>query len=217
MCTLSDEFYNMDKLQYHVQFVCLVPRQDVTDVEHRLRVQEMLQYARAQQIQALSEDAPLLAHFYTRCVLCNFFCMTVQGLLMHWKTEHADAFKKHEAYNTQLLQQIVPSNPCAFCGLHFKQYHKCHIIRQIALLMVTEGFPVPVSAAGTLLCDFCGKAYTTRHGLQRHMNLYHSAEQAGQKMDPELFDAHCLISEAVLTDHIEDLLGHESIQFFLAT
>ena len=40
------QFSTHQQLEYHVTFVCLAPRQDTEDIEHRVRVQEMLQYAR---------------------------------------------------------------------------------------------------------------------------------------------------------------------------
>ena len=136
---------------------------------------------------------------------------------MHLKTDHTEEFKQHEPYNKWLLQQCIPSNPCDLCGLHFKQYHQCHLIRQLALLLVKETFPLPPMPESALQCDFCGKVCATKHGLQRHVQVYHAAEQACSEMDPALFDAHCHIFEAVLHDRCEDLLGDESIQFFLAT
>ena len=30
----------------------------------------------------------------------------------------------------------------------------------------------------TLKCHYCGKAYTTKHGLQQHLRRYHMAEEA---------------------------------------
>ena len=209
-------FSTHQQLEYHVKYVCLASRQDTEDIEHRVRVQEMLQYARARQVQAMAANAALLAYFYTRCAICQHFCTTVQGLLLHWKTVHTELFMRHESINTELLQMIVPTNPCELCGHTFKQYHKCHLIRQMALLLAADGYQ-PLESNVTLKCEHCGKAYTTRHGLQQHVRIYHAAEQAGQDFDEDTITAHCLIHEAVLHDRCEDILGSEAVQFFLAT
>ena len=111
---------------------------------------------------------------------------------------------------------IVPTNPCEFCGHSFKQYHKCHLVRQMALLLAEDGYQ-PQELVDNLACEYCGKAYTTRHGLQQHVQVYHAAEQASQELDEDTITAHCLIHEAVLHDRCEDILGSEAVQFFLAT
>ena len=210
------QFSTFTQLEYHVKFVCLAHRQDSTEIEHRVRVQEMLQFARARQVQAISANAELLAYFYTRCAICQHFSTTVQGLLLHWKTAHLALFAKHEGINDELLSTIVPTNPCEFCGQTFKQYHKCHLVRQMALLLAADGHQSSTNPA-KLVCEHCGKAYTTRHGLQQHVRIYHEAEQASQELDEDQIVANCLIHEAVLHDRCEDLLGSEAVQFFLAT
>ena len=183
-------FSTFSSLAYHVQYVCMDQRQDLTDLEHRLRVQEALQYARARQLEALANDAPLLAYFHTRCAICAQFCTTVQGLLLHWKSVHTELFVQHEPINDELLTHVIPSNPCAFCGHQFKRYHKCHVLRQLALLLVTDGYQSTNPVPADLTCHICGKAYTTRHGLQQHMQIYHEAEQACHEMDEATFEAH---------------------------
>ena len=210
-------FSTFSSLAYHVQYVCMDQRQDLTDLEHRLRVQEALQYARARQLEALANDAPLLAYFHTRCAICAQFCTTVQGLLLHWKSVHTELFVQHEPINDELLTHVIPNNPSAFCGHHFKRYHICHVLRQVALLLVADGYQSTNPVPADLTCHICGKAYTTRHGLQQHMQIYHEAEQACHEMDEATFEAHCLTFEAIQTGRIEDLLGSEAVQFFLAT
>ena len=204
-------------MEYHIKYVCLEHRQDLTDIEHRLRVQEFLQYARARRLQDLAADTRVTAYFHTRCAICNCFCTTVQGLLQHWKTEHTNLFLKHEPVNDELLSILVPTNPCELCGQTFKQYHKCHIVRQLALILVADGYDCPTAPPADLHCEHCGKAYTTRHGLQQHMQIYHDAEQARLEPDAQELEVHCLVFEAVQNDRIDDLLGIEAIQFFLAT
>ncbi|CAL1145226.1 unnamed protein product [Cladocopium goreaui] len=191
--------------------------EDLEQVEHRLRIQELLQVARSHQLQALANNAQLLAYFYTRCALCNTFCTTTTGLLQHWKMEHDREFRQHEPFNTALLQACIETNPCQFCGACFKRTHRCHIIRQVALLMVQHGIDMQVSEDATsLTCPYCQKVYTTRHGLQSHVNVYHMAEQACEHFKPEEVEMYCLVHQAVQTEEAEDLLGNPSIQHFLA-
>ena len=125
------QFSTHQRLQYHVQFVCLEIPQDIEEVEHRVRVQEMLQYARGQQLQALAADAQLLAYFHHRCVLCAYFSLTIKGLHTHWQREHPSEFQRHEAVNNILLPSFEHDSPCSLCGISFKRYHKCHIVRQM--------------------------------------------------------------------------------------
>ena len=213
----NTRFTTKQSLQYHITFVCTADRQDLEQVEHRLRIQELLQVARSHQLQALANNAQLLAYFYTRCALCNTFCTTTTGLLQHWKMEHDREFRQHEPFNTALLQACIETNPCQFCGACFKRTHRCHIIRQVALLMVQHGIDMQVSEDATsLTCPYCQKVYTTRHGLQSHVNVYHMAEQACEHFKPEEVEMYCLVHQAVQTEEAEDLLGNPSIQHFLA-
>ena len=209
------QFTTHHSLQYHVQFVCMAPRQDIEEVEHRLRVQEMLQYARGQQLQALATDAPLLAYFHHRCALCSFFSATIKGLHMHWQREHPAEFQRHEPVNELLLPLFEHDSPCQLCGISFKQYHKCHIIRQMALLLTHEGHAA--AQTSSLVCKHCGKAYTTRHGLQQHERRYHRAEEAVENVAAADIDMQCLIHQAVLANKCEDLLLQEDIQHFLSS
>lgn len=73
-------FVTFESLNCHVTYVCSATTQDLEDVEHRLRVQELLQFARSQQIQALAAQQDLLTYFHNRCALCSMFCTTTRGL-----------------------------------------------------------------------------------------------------------------------------------------
>ena len=210
------QFSTHQSLQYHVQFVCLEIPQDIEEVEHRVRVQEMLQYARGQQLQALAADAQLLAYFHHRCVLCAYFSLTIKGLHTHWQREHPSEFQRHEAVNNILLPSFEHDSPCSLCGISFKRYHKCHIVRQMALLLTKEGHEA-AQAQSSLVCKHCGKAYTTRHGLLQHERRYHRAEEAVEEVDAHEIDLQCLIHQAVLANKCEDLLLQEDIQHFLST
>ena len=210
------KFSTFHSLAYHVQYVCMADRQDIEEVEHRVRVQELLQYARGQQLQALTENAPLLAYFHHRCALCSFFSVTTRGLYMHWQREHSAEFQRHEPINERLLPLFEHDSPCALCGATFKQYHKCHIVRQMALLLTQAGDQItPVRSA--LVCQHCGKVYTTRHGLLQHARRYHRAEQAVEEATALDIDMQCQIYQAVTLNACEDLLLQEDIQHFLST
>ena len=47
--------------------------QEIDQVEHRMRVQELLQYARAHQIAALRHNAEVLLYFLHHCAICGKF------------------------------------------------------------------------------------------------------------------------------------------------
>ena len=79
----GQRFTTWTRSQYHVQFVCDKSWQDpadsredpVEEVEHRLRVQELLQFASSNLLQALAQKPDLLAYFHTRCSICQHFCI----------------------------------------------------------------------------------------------------------------------------------------------
>ena len=209
------QFTTYHSLTYHVQFVCMAPQQDIEEVEHRVRVQELLQYARGQQLQALVADASLLAYFHHRCALCSYFSVTVKGLLTHWQREHLNEFQRHEPVNDMLLSMFEHDSPCQLCGTSFKRYHKCHIIRQMALLLTLDGHTA-AQAQSSLVCQHCGKVYTTRHGLLQHERRFHRAEQAVETVSAKEIDLQCQIHQAVVANRCEDLLLQEDIQHFLS-
>lgn len=209
-------FSTYSGLEYHIMYVCPHPQQDLEDVEHRLRVQELIQFARSRQIQALAANQELLSYFHHRCALCSMFCTTPKGLQIHWQRYHHAEFLRHDAVNNELLQHWPSQTPCVLCGTAFKQYHRCHIIRQLALLLVQDG-SVATHIADHLECQECGKVYTTHHGLQQYMRRYHRATQDSSMMDELSIDLHCLVAQAVEQDRAEDLLQHEDIRFFMTT
>jgi len=134
---------------------------------------------------------------------------------MHWQREHPAEFQRHEPVNELLLPLFEHDSPCQLCGISFKQYHKCHIIRQMALLLTHEGHAA--AQTSSLVCKHCGKAYTTRHGLQQHERRYHRAEEAVENVAAADIDMQCLIHQAVLANKCEDLLLQEDIQHFLSS
>ena len=215
-------FTTWSRFHYHVQFVCPIAAQELIDpgeeVEHRLRVQEFLSYASSQQLQALSLRSDLLAYFHTRCSLCQHFCVTTRGLLTHLQSAHNDLFRRHEAHNTHFLGLCDFQSPCAFCGVAYKQYHKCLLIRQLAMLLTRDGVEVPAGvSADSLTCPICRKAYTTKHGLQRHLREYHEATEDCNQVDDTFIDMQCHLYEAVQSNRCADLLQLAEVQSFLAT
>lgn len=215
-------FTTWSRLQYHVQFVCTAQQQDPIDsgeeVEHRLRVQEFLQYASSQQMQALSQRPDLLAYFHTRCCICQHFCVTARGLLTHLQTAHNELFRKHEAHNNFLLSLCDFSSPCPLCGVAYKQYHKCILVRQLAMLLTREGYEAPPGIqSDDLTCPVCFKVYTTRHGLQRHLQEYHQATEDCDRVADDIIDIRCQLYEAIQNNRCADLLQLAEVQSFLAT
>ena len=221
----GQRFTTWTRFQYHVQYVCTqtwqepaTSREDpVEEVEHRLRVQELLQFASSNLLQALAQRPDLLAYFHTTCCLCQHFSVTSRGLLTHLQTAHSDLFRRHETNNTHLLNFSF-SSPCPLCGVAFKQYHRCLLVRQMALLLTRDGHEVSQSALTTdLSCPVCFKAYTTKHGLQKHMRDYHRATEDCNNMDAATIDLRCQLHEAVQSNQCEDLLQLAEVQHFLAT
>ena len=215
-------FTTWSRFHYHVQFVCPIATQELIDpgeeVEHRLRVQEFLSYASSQHLQALSLRPDLLAYFHTRCSLCQHFCVTTRGLLTHLQSAHNDLFRRHEAHNQHLLSLCDFQSPCVFCGVAYKQYHKCLLLRQLAMLLTRDGVEVPAGvSAESLTCPICRKAYTTKHGLQRHLREYHQATEDCNQMDDTFIDFQCHLYEAVQSNRCADLLQLAEVQSFLAT
>ena len=222
----GQRFTTWTRFQYHVKFVCDSTRQEpadsgedpVEEVEHRLRVQELLQFANSNLLQALVQKLELLAYFHTRCSLCQHFCITPRGLLTHFQTMHGDLFRRHEGHNVSLLQAFSLPSPCPLCGIAFKQYHKCILVRQMAMLLTREGQEVPQTGpTEAISCPVCFKAYTTKHGLQKHMKEYHRATEDCTSVDATIIDIHCQLHEAVQNNRCEDLLQLAEVQQFLAT
>ena len=141
-----------------------------------------------------------------------------RGLLTHLQTVHGDLFRQHEGHNTSLLSKFSLPSPCPLCGVAFKQYHKCILVRQMAMLLTREGHEVPHdSHTGELSCPVCFKAYTTKHGLQKHLREYHRATEDCSTLDDATIDIRCHLHEAVQNNRCEDLLQLAEVQHFLAT
>ena len=217
----KQHFTTWHGLRQHVQFVCIATGQDAEDpdeeVEHRVRVHELLQYACCLNLEALSMDVELAAYFHTRCGICKFFCNTTKGLLLHFQTAHNDVFRRHEGLNEQLLYRWPLTSPCALCGEPFKQYHKCMLIRQMSMLMTSMGFSTGTDTNEPLTCPVCRKGYSTAHGLQRHLRDYHDAVEACDQLDPETVQTYCHINQAVEQNSCPDLLQLETVQRFLTS
>ncbi|CAL1130183.1 unnamed protein product [Cladocopium goreaui] len=91
-----------------------------------------------------------------------------------------------------------------------------HRVRVQELLQYARGDQItPVRSA--LVCQHCGKVYTTRHGLLQHARRYHRAEQAVEEATALDIDMQCQIYQAVTLNACEDLLLQEDIQHFLST
>ena len=217
----KQHFTTWHGLRNHIQFVCNVTGQEADDpdeeVEHRVRVHELLQYACCLNLEALSMDVELAAYFHTRCGICKFFCNTTKGLLLHFQTAHNEVFRRHESLNEQLLFRWPLTSPCALCGEPFKQYHKCMLIRQMSMLMTFMGFDTGPADSEPLTCPVCRKGYSTAHGLQRHLRDYHDAIEACDQLDPETVQTYCHINQAVELNSCPDLLQLESVRRFLTT
>jgi len=217
----KQHFTTWHGLRNHIQFVCNVTGQEDDDpdeeVEHRVRVHELLQYACCLNLEALSMDVELAAYFHTRCGICKFFCNTTKGLLLHFQTAHHEVFRRHESLNEQLLFRWPLTSPCALCGEPFKQYHKCMLIRQMSMMMTFMGFDTGPADSEPLTCPVCRKGYSTAHGLQRHLRDYHDAIEACDQLDPDTVQTYCHINQAVELNSCPDLLQLESVRRFLTT
>lgn len=204
--------------RYHQQYVCLDDLQEVDQLEHRLRIQELLQYANAHQVMDLCQQYQLLAHFQHHCVLCSKFINTHAGLLTHWSGQHADAYSRHHTALLYFTNCIDQDNPCQFCGESFVKQHHCIVLRQIAMYL-TEHDLVQQHCNATpmekLQCIHCLKAFATKHGLAQHLRRLHRAEQAGPSTDWQAVEFQCLIDEAVANSRCDEILEHEELLAFL--
>ena len=204
--------------RYHIQFVCTMALQEIDQVEHRLRVQELLQYAHAHQTMELCQNVALLAYFQHHCVLCSMYMNTFAGLMRHWNSHHTDVYTRHHVAFDFYCSQIDVGNPCLLCHTSYKQYHRCVLVRQLSLLLTDQDL-VQQYCHGqptiNLKCDFCGKAYTTKHGLAQHVKQYHSASEAGTFDNWPQTEMHCLMFQAVISSRCEDILDNEALLTFL--
>jgi len=216
-------FSTWHKFQYHTKFVCSHDWQEIDQVEHRMRVQELLQYARANQIAALRHNAEVLLYFLHHCAICGKFHTTHTGLMRHWNDEHHQTFRDHQPALQHYCQHAATTNPCQLCTVTFAQYHKCIIWRQLAMLLTDRQITAEycdVEASATLVCETCGKVYTTKHGLAQHVQKFHSAQQVLHASDDrgwKHFTAKCLFDQAVQTNRCEDLISDPDILHFISS
>ena len=214
------KFSTWNRLHYHLRFVCMDDLQEIDQVEHRLRVQELLQFARAHQVAALCQHASLLLYFMHRCAICGKFHMTHTGLMRHWNDDHAQTYRDHLPALQHYCDNVELSNPCRLCSVSFSQYHRCIIWRQLAMLLTDRDLTAEfcdVTATATLVCDICGKVYTTKHGLAQHVQKFHSAQQVLQDSTWNHFTLKCLFDQAVQTNRCEDLLSNPDILHFISS
>ena len=211
-------FTTWHQLKYHIQFVCVLTRQEDDDIEHRLRVQEFLHYVRGLCLAALGQQQELCAYFLNRCLLCGKYILTIKGMLQHWHEDHTRTYQTHGPWYDYLHRYLPTENPCSLCGMGSKREHKCIILRQYAMHLAHTGEPVPADAAPqiTFKCDHCYKVYTTKHGLDQHMRNYHQALQDGTKLTNAQFEASCLIMQAVETGNVAEILFDDNVKSLLS-
>ena len=214
------KFSTWHRLQYHVQYVCCNDMQEIDQVEHRLRVQELLQFARAHQVAALRHNLAVLTYFMHHCAICGKFHSTVTGLMRHWNDQHHKSYSEHLSVLQYYEAHVDTGNPCCLCSSSFSQYHRCIIWRQLAMLLtelqMTTEF-CDVTETVQLKCEHCGKAYTTRHGLAQHIQKFHKAQQVLNSSNWNSFTAKCLFDQAVQTNRCEDLISDPDILHFISS
>ena len=106
-------------------------------MEHRLRVQELLRFARANQIAELRHNPDLLSYFQHHCAICQKFLSTLTGLMRHWSSAHPQTFKDHVPALNYFCKHVDAGNPCQLCTVAYTKYHRCVINRQLAMV-ITE-------------------------------------------------------------------------------
>ena len=143
------QFSTWQRYHYHVQYICTATLKEIDQAEHRLRVQELLQFARAHQVADLRLHATLLMYFLNHCVLCGKFHITQTGLMRHWNDEHAQTYKTHLPVLQHYIQHVPVSNPCQLCSISFAQYHRCIIWRQLAMLLTDRDLSALYCDVGT--------------------------------------------------------------------
>ena len=210
----GDKFTTWHRFQYHITFVCTTDLQEIDQVEHRLRVQELLQFARAHQVAALCRNAMLLMYFLHHCAICGKFHSTITGLMRHWNDDHTRTFQNHLPALQFYCAHVEVRNPCDLCSVSYTRYHKCIIWRQLAMLLTEMDLTAvycDIAETEKLICETCGKAYTTKHGLAQHLQRCHRAEQALHDNNWKLLEITCLIDQAVQTNRAESLLDDPDI------
>ena len=213
------QFTTWHNFKHHVQYVCLATQQEGDDVEHRLRVREFLQLVRGLNYVALGQQPALCAYFLQRCILCGKFITTIKGMLQHWQEDHTNTFRHHGQWNDLIQQSCPQHNPCLFCGTTSKGEHKRIVLRQYAMHLTHTGEPAPtaqLTSATTFQCVKCSKVYTTKHGLDQHLRNYHRALQDGTQLSSALFDANCLVMQAVETGEVAETLFDDNVKSLLS-
>ena len=214
------QFSTWHTFTYHTMYVCTQALQEIDQVEHRLRVQELLQYARAHQIAALRHNEAVLQYFLHHCAICGKFHMTHTGLMRHWNDVHSQTYRDHQPALQYYCKHVDVTNPCQLCVVTFAQYHRCIIWRQLAMLLTDQNLTAEycnVEASATLACETCGKAYTTKHGLAQHIQKFHTAQQVLKASEWTKFTIQCLFDQAVQTNRCEDLITNPDILSFISS
>ena len=214
------KFGTWARFRYHTMYVCQHELQEIDQVEHRLRVQELLQFARAHQVAALRNNPTVLLYFLHHCALCGKFHSTITGLMRHWNDDHNESYKEHLPVLQHYTKHVDTGNPCVLCSTSFSQYHRCIIWRQLAMLLTETQMTAEycdITEREQLHCDHCGKAYTTRHGLAQHIQKFHNAQQVLHANNWERFTAKCLFDQAVQTNRCEDLISDPDILHFISS
>eukprot|EP00435_Cladocopium_sp_Y103_P055446 s1325_g18.t1 len=195
---------------------------ELDETEHRLRVQEFLQYARGMQFLALGQQQELTSYFLHRCILCEKYVMTTRGMIQHWEHDHTDSLRRHGAWYDYLQHRLDLPNPCPLCGIHYQRMHQCLILRQYALYLAHTGQLPPRDAqvpSQTYPCTHCSKVYMTKHGLDQHLRRYHAATQVGPQtstLTAEQVTAQCIVMQAVEDADCSALLDDENVTSLLS-
>ena len=220
----SMQFTTWHSFRYHVQYVCtnMLPQDEASeDHDHRLRVAEFMQYSNAANFQALKSQPNLLAYFLNHCILCGMFQLTQRAMLLHWSSAHSDVFNQHGQALETIQQVYQVSSPCDLCGQKFRQQHHCVILGQAAMCTTSHAPPVKTADSfPTVLftCEFCRKAYVTRHGLRDHIQKYHATLDV---LSPELHvqntNLQQVFHEAVLNGDTSEILQDSAVLSYLGT
>ena len=215
------KFTTWHNLRYHIDFVCTVPFQvddhRLADHEHRLRVAELLNLAASTDLQALVDHPALSAYFNRCCMLCGMVCLSQRAFLLHYGIEHTSVFQQHGTILDQLHRPWHDDSPCRLCGHEFQQRHQCILIRQVAMLLTSRpdiAFDAQqtTSSQSTWPCRHCQQVYTTKRGLQMHLQRYHRALAAdsSETTHPDA-RVHDIVAQAVLTGDCSSLLENPDV------
>ena len=221
----QQKFTTWSNFKYHIQFVCThsIPTQELMMEQeaHRLKVTELLTYVTSNRLEALQHDQRLKEYFTKHCALCSQVCLTARGFLHHWSTQHHDLYTQHGQHYDRLHDSVLQASPCLLCDAQYQQKHACVMIRQIALILTQQDAappPVPHVTPRTWKCQQCHKAYTTKHGLKKHLRLYHTATQAAADLisDTDSETLQC-VWQAVAQEQYEHILTNDAVIQLLTT